>query len=65
MMIPPVGSMPKVMGRRTAIPVGAPIPGIAPMKVPKVQPIAPKRRFMGVRAMANPRMSMSKVSISS
>ena len=62
-MIPLVGFMPKVSGRRTAIPVGAPIPGMAPMKVPKMQPIAPKNRFVGVRAMLKPRMSISKVSI--
>jgi len=39
-MIPPVGSMPKVKGKRAAIPVGAPMPGIAPMDVPKMTLLA-------------------------
>jgi hypothetical protein len=40
------------------------MPGMAPINVPKMQPIAPKSRFMGVRATLKPRKSMSKVSIS-
>ena len=51
MMMPETGSMPKVSGRRSATPETGPIPGSAPMRVPRVTPAAAITRLNGVNAM--------------
>src|SRR4051812_723114 len=54
MMIPEVGSMPKVSGSSIATPEGGPTPGSAPMRMPTSTPAVAIIRLNGVKAMPNP-----------
>jgi hypothetical protein len=54
MMMAEVGLREKVRGRRSAIAVGAPIPGRMPINCPKNTPAVQQRRFCHVSAMVNP-----------
>src|SRR5688572_32378868 len=54
MMIPEVGSMPKVSGRSIATPDGGPTPGSAPIRIPIITPAIAIRMLNGVSATPNP-----------
>jgi hypothetical protein len=54
MMMAEVGLREKVRGRRSAMAVGAPIPGRMPIICPKKTPAVQVRRFCQVRAMPKP-----------
>src|SRR5688572_30682787 len=54
MMMPEVGSMPKVSGSSIATPEGGPTPGSAPIRMPTSTPATAIIRLNGVKAMLNP-----------
>ena len=54
MMIPEVGSMPKVSGSSSATPDGGPTPGSAPMRMPMTTPQTAMNRLNGVSATEKP-----------
>src|SRR5687768_10556185 len=54
MMIAVTGDMPNVTGSRTATPADGPIPGSAPMTVPRKTPMKANSRLVGVSAMEKP-----------
>ena len=54
MMIPEVGSMPKVSGSSSATPEGGPMPGSAPMRIPTKTPTTAMSRLNGVNATEKP-----------
>src|SRR6185369_14462498 len=54
MMIPEVGSMPKVSGSSSATPEGGPMPGNAPIRIPTITPTVAMSRLNGVSATENP-----------
>jgi hypothetical protein len=57
------GSRLKVIGRSIAIVAVGPMPGRTPTSVPSTTPMRQKRRFSGVRAVANPSARFSRRSI--
>src|SRR5687767_14649358 len=63
MMIPEVGSMPKVSGRSIATPDGGPTPGSAPIRMPIITPAIAIRMLNGVSATPNPMARLAKKSI--
>src|SRR5687767_2120087 len=63
MMIPEVGSMPKVSGRSIATPEGGPTPGSAPIRMPTITPATAIMMLNGVRATPNPIARLAKKSI--
>jgi hypothetical protein len=63
MIIAGVGGRKEVRGRRMAIPEVGPMPGRTPTRVPRIDPIRANRRFIGVKAWANPFMSWSKLNM--
>src|SRR5918992_3547765 len=54
MMIPEVGSMPKVSGRSIATPEGGPTPGSAPIRIPTITPAIAIMMLNGVSATPKP-----------
>src|SRR5678815_1402697 len=54
MMIPEVGSMPKVSGSSSATPDGGPTPGSAPIRMPMTTPQTAMNRLNGVSATEKP-----------
>src|SRR5258706_8121787 len=54
MMIPEVGSMPKVSGISNATPDGGPMPGSAPIRIPTITPTVAMNRLNGVSAIEKP-----------
>src|SRR5688572_609877 len=54
MMMPEVGSMPKVSGSSIATPEGGPTPGSAPIRMPIITPATAIRMLKGVKATPNP-----------
>src|SRR5688572_11428110 len=63
MMIPEVGSMPKVSGSSSATPEGGPMPGRAPMRMPRTTPHTAMTRLNGVSATEKPRARFDTKSI--
>src|SRR5687767_303250 len=63
MMIPEVGSMPKVSGSSSATPDGGPMPGRAPMRMPRTTPPMAMTRLKGVSATEKPRARFDRKSI--
>src|SRR5919199_1501269 len=63
MMMPEVGSMPKVSGRRSATPEGGPTPGSAPISMPTITPATAIIRLKGVSATPKPMARLARKSI--
>ena len=63
MMIPEVGSMPKVSGSSNATPDGGPIPGSAPIRMPMTTPQVAISRLNGVSATEKPSERLARKSI--
>jgi hypothetical protein len=62
MIIADVGDIPKVTGKRSAIPPTGPIPGSTPIRVPKRTPKKQDRRLAGWRATEKPLRRLLKIS---
>src|SRR3954470_15706452 len=65
MMMPEVGSMPKVSGSSIATPEGGPTPGSAPIRMPISTPATAIIRLNGVKATPNPMPRCVRKSIGS
>src|SRR6476619_5650749 len=63
MMIPDVGSMPKVSGSSSATPEGGPTPGSAPIRMPRTTPHVAMSRLNGVSATEKPSARLARKSI--
>ena len=63
MMIPEVGSMPKVSGSSSATPDGGPSPGSAPIRMPMTTPQIAISRLNGVSATEKPSERLARKSI--
>src|ERR671910_404878 len=64
MIIALVGFMPNVSGRRSATPDVDPMPGSAPIIVPRKAPASASARFVGVSATENPSHRLVQISTS-
>src|SRR5688572_3162327 len=62
MMMPEVGSMPKVSGSSIATPEGGPTPGSAPIRMPTITPAIAIRMLNGVSATLKPSCRLAKKS---
>src|SRR5438105_3036189 len=65
MMIPEVGSMPKVSGSSIATPEGGPTPGSAPISMPTITPHTAMKMLNGVSATPKPIARLPRKSIGS
>jgi hypothetical protein len=63
MIMDAVGSIPKVVGRRSEMVATGPIPGKTPIKVPTRQPIKQNKRLFKLKAILKPRVKLSRTSI--